>query len=163
MPNMKPRVIIAAAVAILVAGSSLTAYRVMTPTVSRKATVFLEDYCRCCERWAQHMMDNGYEVELRPVVRSELDSLRRSLGIPEEKAACHTALIDGHVVEGHVPADVIDRVLRKRLSFAALAVPGMPHGSPGMEDEVKDFYEVFGKRQDGVWEVIATRGIAEKK
>jgi hypothetical protein len=160
---MKPQVLIAAAVAILAGGSSLIAYRAMTPSGSRKATVFLEDYCRCCERWAQHMMDNGYQVELRPVVRSELDSLRRSLGIPEEKAACHTALIDGHVVEGHVPADIIEHVLKQPGSFTALAVAGMPHGSPGMEDEATDVYQVLAKRPDGIWEVIATRGIDKRK
>ena len=163
MPTMRARVLLAAAVAILAAGSAVIVHRARTPAVSRTATVFLEDYCRCCERWAQHMMESGYAVELRPVVRSELDSVRRSLGIPEQKAACHTALIDGHVVEGHVPADIIDRVLKQRGSFLALAVPGMPHGSPGMEDDVADVYEVFGKRQDGTWEVIETRGIDKKK
>jgi hypothetical protein len=163
MPTMKARVLIAAGVAILAAGSTVIARRATTPTVPRKAVVYLEDYCRCCERWAQHMMDNGYAIELRPIVRSQLDSVRRSLGISEQKAACHTALIDGHVVEGHVPADIIDRVLKERASFVALAVPGMPNGSPGMEDDVTDVYEVFGRRKDGTWEVIATRGNPEKK
>lgn len=126
-----------------------------------KASVFLDNYCRCCERWAQHMMDSGYEIELRPVTLSELRRRTRSLGIPEDKEACHTTVIDGLVVEGHVPADIIGRALRDRTKWVALSVPDMPYGSPGMEHDVTEPYDVFGLRHDGTWEVIERRGAGE--
>lgn len=106
------------------------------------------------------MIDNGYDVELRPVALSELRGLRRSLGIPEGKEACHTALVGGYVVESHVPADIIDDVLSDRAALLALSVPGMPRGSPGMEDEVSEPYDVFGKRKDGTWVRLESKGVS---
>ena len=78
-----------------------------------------------------HLRDHGYPVTTKDV--EDLAPLRRSLGVPAALAACHTALIAGYTIEGHVPADVIDRLLRDRPAVAGVAVLGMPVGSPGME------------------------------
>ena len=78
-----------------------------------------------------HLRAKGFPVEARDT--RDLGAVKRAHGVPPEVASCHTAVVEGYVVEGHVPADVIDRLLRERPAVAGLAVPGMPIGSPGME------------------------------
>lgn len=101
--------------------------------------------CGCCTGWAAHMRKAGFEVTIDE--RSDLTAVRRRLGVPDELAACHTAEIDGYVVEGHVPAEAVQRLLRERPAASGLSVPGMPPGSPGMESPTPETYEVllFGK------------------
>ena len=77
------------------------------------------------------MTDNGFSVEVNDV--DDLPSIKQSHGVPAALQSCHTALVDGYVIEGHVPADVVERLLRERPQISGLAVPGMPVGSPGME------------------------------
>ena len=101
--------------------------------------------CGCCTGWAAHMRKAGFEVTIDE--RSDLTAVRQRLGVPDELAACHTAEIDGYVVEGHVPAEAVQRLLRERPAAIGLSVPGMPPGSPGMESPTPETYEVllFGK------------------
>ncbi|MGH7314852.1 MAG: DUF411 domain-containing protein [Candidatus Rokuibacteriota bacterium] len=89
----------------------------------------------------------------------DLTPIKRKLGVPTAIQSCHTALVEGYVVEGHVPADVIDRLLRERPSIAGLAVPGMPVGSPGMEapGRAPDRYQVLAFDREGRTTVYATR------
>lgn len=87
--------------------------------------------CGCCEGWVEHLRAAGYPVEVENL--TDLTAIKRERGIPGDLTSCHTGLVDGYALEGHVPADVIDRMLAERPEIAGLAVPGMPTGSPGME------------------------------
>lgn len=96
-------------------------------------TVHKSPDCGCCGAWADAMIEDGFEVRILERDWSELDRLKAKLGIAPEHAGCHTAEIDGYVVEGHAPAADIRRLLEKRPDAIGIAVPGMPVGSPGME------------------------------
>lgn len=104
-----------------------------------------------------HLRASGYPV--RTEDRDDLTPIKRKLGVPEAIQSCHTAVVEGYVVEGHVPADVIDRLLRQRPSIVGLAVPGMPVGSPGMEapGRAPDRYQVLAFDREGRTTVYATR------
>ena len=91
-------------------------------------TVYKSPTCGCCKKWIDHLEDNGFSVAA--VNLSDLSSLKEEHGIPKKAFACHTAIVDGYVVEGHVPAGDIKRMLAGRPSIRGLAVPGMPAGSP---------------------------------
>jgi len=104
-----------------------------------------------------HLREHGFAVTERP--EDDLAPVKRRLGVPSALEACHTALVDGYVIEGHVAADLIDRLLRERPKIVGLAVPGMPVGSPGMETPgVKpERYQVFAFDRAGQKTVFATR------
>ncbi|MEN3231765.1 DUF411 domain-containing protein [Methylorubrum rhodesianum] len=112
------------------------------PTVS----VTKDPSCGCCERWVTHLREAGFSVT---VTEGPVNPLKIRLGVPRELASCHTAQVGGYVIEGHVPAGAIKRLLAERPEGTGLAVPGMPVGSPGMEveDTQPDTYDVvlFGK------------------
>jgi hypothetical protein len=104
-----------------------------------------------------HLRASGYPVKEENV--SNITPIKRRHGVPERLEACHTALVEGYVVEGHVPADLIDRLLRERPSAAGLAVPGMPAGSPGMESSggASEPYQVLIFDRSGKTAVFASR------
>ncbi len=93
--------------------------------------LYKSPYCGCCQAWGQHMRGAGFSVVETNV--EDLDPLKQRLGIPPELRSCHTATVQGYVVEGHVPAKDVLRMLSERPAATGLAVPGMPIGSPGME------------------------------
>lgn len=93
--------------------------------------VYKDPNCGCCDKWAEHMKTHGFSVE--SVLESDLSVRKRALGVPDGLWACHTAVVDGYVIEGHVPAADVERLLEDRPEAKGLAVPGMPVGSPGME------------------------------
>lgn len=97
--------------------------------------------CGCCTRWVEHLQSNGFKTNVKE--SGQLRSIRARLGVPTDLAACHTAQIDGYVIEGHVPADAIKRLLAERPEATGLAVPGMPIGSPGMEGGTPETYDVI--------------------
>ena len=100
--------------------------------------------CGCCAGWVKHMRASGFEVEVRNVTSERLDLTKRMLGIEPEYQSCHTAVVDSYVIEGHVPAADVRRLLAERPSAMGLAVPGMPFGSPGMPtDGEPEPYEVL--------------------
>jgi len=95
-------------------------------------TVYRDPSCGCCEAWAAIARDAGYQVKV--VDHPDMPAVKRQNGVPEELASCHTALVGGYAVEGHVPLDELARLLKERPSgIKGIAVPGMPLGSPGME------------------------------
>jgi hypothetical protein len=94
-------------------------------------TVYKTPTCGCCSKWIEHMRGQGFAVKSMDV--HDITSIKTSYGVPPESASCHTALVSGYVLEGHVPADSVKRLLREKPKVAGLAVPGMPIGSPGME------------------------------
>lgn len=112
-----------------------------------KIVVYKDAGCGCCEGWVEHLQAAGFEVDARNVV--DLMSIKRDAGVSAANSACHTALIDGYVVEGHVPADVIKRLLAERPDIAGIAVPGMPTGSPGMEGAGAKPYDVLAFDRQG--------------
>jgi hypothetical protein len=104
-----------------------------------------------------HLRQSGFPVKGEDL--ADLSAVKTKHGVPPDLQSCHTALVEGYVVEGHVPADLIVRLLRERPAVAGLAVPGMPAGSPGMESPggAKERYRVFSFDRQGKREVFATR------
>jgi len=117
--------------------------------------VYKSPTCGCCKKWVKHMRDNGFSVEVHE--QYNVTPKKDEYGVPRRLRSCHTARIGGYVVEGHVPADVVKRLLEEKPAIAGLAVPGMPMGSPGMEGPRKDPYEVIAFRKDGGSRVYARR------
>ncbi|MCD0503319.1 DUF411 domain-containing protein [Bordetella petrii] len=112
--------------------------------------------CGCCTDWVAHLQENGFQVQVREVPSTS--PVRDRLGIPAEYASCHTGLVDGYALEGHVPAADIQRLLRERPAAVGLAVPGMPLGSPGMDgpeyEGRKHPYDVLLVRRWGLTRVF---------
>lgn len=104
-----------------------------------------------------HLRANGFPVQVEN--RDDLAAVKRQHAVPEALSSCHTALVEGYVIEGHVPADVIDRLLRERPRVAGLAVPGMPLGSPGMEapGRAPESYQILAFDRSGRVSVFARR------
>jgi hypothetical protein len=95
--------------------------------------VFKSPYCGCCAAWVEHISNAGFHAKTVNIGDVALNNLKAKYGISANYASCHTAIIAGYVVEGHVPADDIKTLLDRRPEITGLAVPGMPMGSPGME------------------------------
>jgi hypothetical protein len=108
-------------------------------------TVSKDPNCGCCSGWVAHLRRNGFVVSVTET--SDVHSIKERLGVPADLASCHTAEIAGYVIEGHVPALAITRLLADNPSALGLAVPGMPTGSPGMAGGSPEIYDVilFGK------------------
>jgi hypothetical protein len=115
--------------------------------------VYKTEGCGCCNGWVEHLQAAGFEVDARNV--TDLMSVKVDAGVPADLSSCHTAVIDGYVVEGHVPASVVARLLTERPEVAGIAVPGMPIGSPGMEGPNPQPYEVLAFDRDGARTVFA--------
>ena len=94
-------------------------------------TVYKSPTCGCCAEWVTYMEANGFTVETVDV--NDISAVKAQYGIPDSLSSCHTAVVGGYVVEGHVPASDVHRLLREQPEAGGLAVPGMPIGSPGME------------------------------
>ncbi|MFM8332509.1 MAG: DUF411 domain-containing protein [Candidatus Methylumidiphilus sp.] len=95
-------------------------------------TVYRSPSCGCCGKWIAHMKKQGFLVKDLPT--EDMDAVKRRLGVPQALQSCHTAVVDGHTVEGHVPAGDVKKLLQSKTTIAGgLAAPGMPAGSPGME------------------------------
>lgn len=129
---------------------------IFAPGVSAEAIdaeVHKHPQCGCCSVWSRHIEAAGFEVT---TVRALDNEARwRTFDIPRHLGSCHTAKIDGYVVEGHVPAADILRLLEERPDARGLVVPGMPIGSPGMEGPVSQAYDVLLLKADGTTEVFA--------
>ena len=96
----------------------------------------------CCDRWVEHMQMHGLDMEIVP--STKMNQLKDELRIPNEARGCHTTIIDGIIIEGHVPADLVLKILKDRPEgITGIAVPGMPMGSPGMEGAHKEDYTVM--------------------
>ncbi|MBY0508272.1 MAG: DUF411 domain-containing protein [Bryobacteraceae bacterium] len=101
------------------------------PPVAQPMTVYKTPTCGCCGKWVDHMRANGFTVVVKEVDSTE--PIRKQFGVPEKLASCHTGIIAGYAVEGHVPAAEVRRMLKEKPKGKGIAVPGMPLGSPGME------------------------------
>jgi hypothetical protein len=138
---------------ILVASLSTAAAQPPTYPV----TVYKSPTCGCCSKWNDHLRANGFIVTSKDL--PDVNPLKDQHGVPAQTRSCHTALVGGYVVEGHVPADVIKKLLRERPPVLGIAAPGMPAGSPGMEmpDGRKDAYQIVAFDKQGKTSVYATR------
>ena len=116
-----------------------------------RVTVHKDPGCGCCTGWVEHLEAAGFPVTANNTPR--MNAVKARLGVPHELAACHTAEVAGYVIEGHVPAAAIDRLLAERPAAKGLAVPGMPVGSPGMEGGEPEIYDVvlFGPGESRVF------------
>ncbi len=113
--------------------------------------------CGCCLAWMEHLEENGFNTTGEDMFAGPLTRFKIDNGVPQRMASCHTALVDGYVIEGHVPATDIRRLLSERPDAIGLAVPEMPLGSPGMDQsDVREAYDVFLIRRDGSTEVFAS-------
>ena len=122
-----------------------------------KVLVYKSPTCGCCTLWTEHLRANGFQVESQNVSDARLLALEQEAGIGDDLASCHTAKVGGYVVEGHVPAADIQRLLKERPSITGLAAPGMPMGSPGMEQGGrKDPYNVIAFTKGGRRSVFAS-------
>ena len=119
--------------------------------------VWKDPNCGCCKDWIKHLEQSGFRTT---VFETGNNSARASLGMPQKYGSCHTARVGGYVIEGHVPAADIQRLLKEKPQTLGLAVPGMPIGSPGMDGPEykgrKDRYDVLLVQKDGTSRVFQT-------
>ena len=118
-------------------------------------TVYKSPTCGCCAKWVDHLRASGFTVVVHDT--DNLDEVMTDFAVPRQLASCHTAKVGKYVVEGHVPADLIAKVLREHPAIAGLAVPGMVTGSPGMEGGAAQHYDVVAWTAAGQTSVYARR------
>lgn len=144
--------------ALLASAATLIGVGALTPAfgLSRDKTlieVWKTPTCGCCHDWVAHLQANGYEVKTYDISEAAKSRQRSQLGLAEKYGSCHTALVGGYVLEGHVPAREVQRLLKERPKALGLAVPGMPVGSPGMDGPAyggrQDRYAVLLVQRDG--------------
>jgi hypothetical protein len=119
-------------------------------------TVYHSPTCGCCGKWIDHMKRNGFTIVQKQV--TDVIAVKKRLGVPMALASCHTSVVGGYAIEGHVPADVITKLLREKPAVAGIGVPGMPAGVPGMETAgPRDRYEVVAFTKTGQRRTYALR------
>lgn len=123
---------------------------------SATLVVYKTATCPCCNAWVDYMRGNGFQVVTHDV--SDLDAVKQKHEIPEDLQSCHTTEVGGYFVEGHVPADLVRRLLAERPSIAGITVPGMPVGSPGMEVGPPEPYDILSVDSAGRTAMFASRG-----
>lgn len=127
-----------------------------TPSASLVSIkVYKTPTCGCCKEWVKHLEQNGFKAEV--VDMPDLSSVKTKYGVAPEHQSCHTAVVGDYTVEGHVPADLIMKMVNEKPAIAGLAVPGMPMGSPGMEGATKENYDVLTFDRAGRTTVYAKR------
>ena len=141
-------------VATMLVGYVTLAGQQQQPTID----VYKSATCECCSKWVEHLKNHGFTV--RTTNREDLAGFKASHRVPRRVQSCHTAVVNGYVVEGHVPASDVQRLLKERPAIVGLAVPGMPIGSPGMEVEGRKVqpFDVLAFDKDGQTRVFASHG-----
>lgn len=123
------------------------------PPEARQVVAFRSPTCGCCGNWVEHMRTQGFEVEDNVV--DDVEAVKQEYNVPTDLASCHTAIVNGYVIEGHIPAADISRLLTEKPDVAGIAVPGMPIGSPGMESgDIQQPYTVYTFAEDGSTDVF---------
>lgn len=141
---------------LLVLGSLMAAYPALAG--EKDMTVWKSPWCGCCEAWSEAMKAAGYTVRIEN--REDLAPIKAKAGVPADMEGCHTAMIDGYFLEGHVPLSSVQRLLSERPAVAGLAVPGMPTGSLGMGEDPAARYDVHYVQKDGgtgIFEEVGAR------
>ena len=119
-----------------------------------EVVVYKDPNCGCCKSWIDHLRKHGFKVTSHDT--RDMNAIKANAGVKSDLQSCHTAMVGGYVVEGHVPAKDIQRLLKQRPKIAGLAVPGMPMGSPGMEGPSSDKYDVIAFEKTGRTKVFAS-------
>ena len=110
-------------------------------TTGPTVTVYKSPTCGCCKKWVSHLEANGFQV--KAVDLTDMNVVKERYGVQPRFASCHTAVVNGYIIEGHVPADLIRKLLKEKPKVVGLTVPGMPMGAPGMEGPRKQAYNVL--------------------
>ena len=138
----------------------MLAVGVMSGPVNADATstpfemaVFKSPTCGCCVKWVEYMRLNGFKIDVYD--EADLTAVKRYYGVTQSLASCHTAVVDGYVIEGHVPAADVRRLLKERPAVRGLTAPGMPQFSPGMGSETPRGYDVLSFDDGGNVEVYS--------
>ncbi|WP_225769692.1 DUF411 domain-containing protein [Inquilinus sp. Marseille-Q2685] len=111
------------------------------------ATLYKNPQCSCCEGYAAYLRDNGFTVDVKPT--NDLAQISAEAGVPAEMEGCHTMFVDGYVVDGHVPADIVKKLVSERPAITGITLPGMPMGSPGMGGEKSGPFTVYAVIKNG--------------
>jgi hypothetical protein len=123
-------IFVAAFIAVLAAPSPIVSAQSSGQSVME---VYKSPTCGCCSKWVEHMRQHGFTARVTDLDDQALDAVKAKHGVPRTAQSCHTALVGGFAIEGHVPASEVKRLLKEKPSVAGIAVAGMPVGSPGME------------------------------
>lgn len=145
--------VVAAVVGMTLAGGSL--FLVSNESGAADGVVYKSPTCGCCSKWITHMEEAGFDLDVADV--QSVVPYKKQFGVPYGMGSCHTAMIDGYFVEGHVPAADVQRLLKEKLDIIGLTAPGMPVGSPGMEvpGRTADSYTVYAIDKAGNKTVFA--------
>jgi len=111
------------------------------------ALLYKNPQCSCCEGYAAYLQQNGFEVEVKP--SNDLAEISSKAGVPADLEGCHTTFIEGYVVDGHVPVDVIQKLLKEKPAIAGITLPGMPMGAPGMGGPKSAPFTIYAVSKDG--------------
>ena len=154
--NSHPVRTIGLTVAFIALALTTAAAPISLPEAAKKPiiTVYKDPGCGCCKSWIEHLIKHGYRVDAKDT--PEMAEIKRTLGVPEALTSCHTAVVNGYLIEGHVPAEDIAKLLKEKPKVAGLAVPGMPMGSPGMEGPRQQHYQVLSFDKNGKTKVFAS-------
>ncbi|PDT80165.1 DUF411 domain-containing protein [Sinorhizobium sp. BJ1] len=112
-----------------------------------QATLYKNPQCGCCEGYAAYLRDNGFNVDVKPT--NDLLEISRKAGLPEDMQGCHTMFVEGYVVDGHVPVNVVRKLLKEKPPIAGITLPGMPMGSPGMAGTKTEPFVIYTVPKDG--------------
>ncbi len=143
---MKRRLFLGAA-----GGLTLLPWRMSNAAGQPRIHVFKTPVCDCCGIWVDHLRSNGFKVDALDL--DDLSATKHMAGVPDHLITCHTGIIESYIIEGHIPAAAIKKLLAERPAIQGLAVPGMPAGSPGMPSATPERYDViaFGAGRDRVY------------
>jgi hypothetical protein len=111
-----------------------------------RATLYKNPQCSCCEGYAAYLRQNGFQVDVKPT--NDLAQISSQAGVPEAYEGCHTMFVGGYVVDGHVPVNIIRKMLAERPAIAGITLPGMPEGSPGMVGDKTGPFMVYAVTKD---------------
>jgi hypothetical protein len=133
--------------------ATLGAAALPTAAAPPSILVYKSPSCGCCKAWMEHLSQNGFKVTGKDM--DDVQPMKDEVGLPAKLASCHTAIVDGYVIEGHVPAADIQRLLKERPKIVGLSAPGMPPSSPGMDQPGKVPYDVIAFDAKGTTTVYA--------
>lgn len=119
-----------------------------------RVILYKNPQCDCCEGYAAYLRQNGFAVDVR--LSNDLATISRKAGVPEELEGCHISMIDGYVVEGHVPIAAIRKLLAERPAITGITLPGMPMGSPGMAGQKQEPFVIYAVAKDGKSQIYMT-------
>jgi hypothetical protein len=136
----------------LLASTAVSASPLVTAQMARAAspipaTLYKNPQCSCCEGYAEYLEKNGFKVDVKPA--NDLAEISRNAGVPEDVEGCHTMFVGGYVVDGHVPVEVIRKLLAEKPGIAGITLPGMPSGAPGMTGPKTETWTIYAVTKDG--------------